>query len=276
MKVHHLNCATMCQFGARWINGSGSVFSPARLVCHVLLVESDQGLVLVDTGIGLADVAEPRERLGGPFVGVARPRCDPAETAARQVERLGFSRSDVRHVAVTHLDLDHAGGLPDFPDAQVHVYEPEKRIALERPDAASRMRYRLQQLAHGPRWTTYSVLDGERWFGFECVRALQGLPEGDIAIVPVVGHSAGHSAIAVNAGDHWLVHAGDAYFHRGEMGARYECTPALRLFQRLAAWNDDARVRNRERLRAAVQEHGKALRVFSAHDPFELDAFSQS
>ena len=33
----------------------------------------------------------------------------------------GFRREDVRHILVTHLDFDHAGGLPDFPDAVVHV-----------------------------------------------------------------------------------------------------------------------------------------------------------
>ena len=47
MKVHHLNC--------------GSMTPPASppLVCHVLLVETDGGLVLVDSGFGLDDIAEP-------------------------------------------------------------------------------------------------------------------------------------------------------------------------------------------------------------------------
>lgn len=37
MKVHHLNCGTMRPPGT------------PTLVCHVLLVETDNGLVLVDT-----------------------------------------------------------------------------------------------------------------------------------------------------------------------------------------------------------------------------------
>ncbi|MFE6931116.1 MBL fold metallo-hydrolase [Streptomyces sp. NPDC057699] len=43
------------------------------------------------------------------------------QTAARQVEKLGFSRDDVRHIVLTHFDADRIGGLADFPDAQVHL-----------------------------------------------------------------------------------------------------------------------------------------------------------
>jgi glyoxylase-like metal-dependent hydrolase (beta-lactamase superfamily II) len=36
-----------------------------------------------------------------------------------QVQRLGFDPRDVRHIVLTHLDFDHAGGLDDFPHATV-------------------------------------------------------------------------------------------------------------------------------------------------------------
>jgi len=36
----------------------------ARLVNHSLLIETGAGLVLVDTGLGLRDVADTRGRLG--------------------------------------------------------------------------------------------------------------------------------------------------------------------------------------------------------------------
>jgi glyoxylase-like metal-dependent hydrolase (beta-lactamase superfamily II) len=34
--------------------------------------------------------------------------------AFEQVRALGFAPNDVRHVLLTHLDRDHAGGLSDF------------------------------------------------------------------------------------------------------------------------------------------------------------------
>lgn len=66
MRIHHLNCATMCPYGARLIQGQGGLFSRAYLVCRCLLVETDQGLTLVDTGLGLGDIAGPK-RLGSTF-----------------------------------------------------------------------------------------------------------------------------------------------------------------------------------------------------------------
>jgi glyoxylase-like metal-dependent hydrolase (beta-lactamase superfamily II) len=46
---------------------------------------------------------------------------DPEETAVKRVERLGYAAEDVKHVALTRLHFDHAGGLPDSPQAKVHT-----------------------------------------------------------------------------------------------------------------------------------------------------------
>src|SRR6185295_19585908 len=124
MRVHHINTGTMCPIGQRFVNGTGSMFKRARMVCHCLLIETNDGLALVDTGIGLDDIANP-PRLGPKWVRQTTPRLDPAETAVRQVEALGYSRDDVRHLLLTHLDRDHAGGIPDFPNAKVHVHRRE-------------------------------------------------------------------------------------------------------------------------------------------------------
>ncbi|XUM21916.1 MBL fold metallo-hydrolase [Bradyrhizobium oligotrophicum S58] len=142
MRVHHLNTGTMCPRGGRLVSGSGGLFARARLVCHCLLIESDDGLVLVDTGIGSGDIAAPA-RLGARWVRQAAPRLDASETALQQVRALGFSPDDVRHILLTHLDRDHAGGIGDFPKAKVHVHRAEHAMAVEglrrrRPAAMSR------------------------------------------------------------------------------------------------------------------------------------------
>lgn len=270
MRVHHLNCASFCPFGGRLIDGSIRVLREARLVTHTLLIETDRGLVLVDSGLGLDDVAHPRARLGRAFLGLFRPRLDPAETAARQVEWLGFRRADVRHVVLTHLDADHAGGLADFPAATVHVHGAELYAATIRASALERRRYRPVHWAHGPRWRTYD-LHGDTWFGFEAVRQLDGLPP-EILLVPLPGHTRGHCGVAVRDELGWLLHAGDAYFFHGEVHeAVPRCPPALATFQRMVEIDPVARRHNRERLRELVRRHAGEVRVFSAHDPGELD-----
>jgi glyoxylase-like metal-dependent hydrolase (beta-lactamase superfamily II) len=172
-----------------------------RIVCHVLLCELPDRLVLVDTGFGTADVADPAGRLG-PARRLLRARLASAETAVRQVEALGFAAGDVRDVVLTHFDLDHVGGLADFPEATVHVLADEWDAAT-RPRARERQRYRPVQWAHGPKVRTYSA-DGEPWEGRPAARELDGLG-ADFALVPMAGHTRGHAVVAVRSDAHgWL------------------------------------------------------------------------
>jgi glyoxylase-like metal-dependent hydrolase (beta-lactamase superfamily II) len=264
-RVHHLGCGTLCPRGEYFVHGRGSLFGRARLVCHVLLVETRSGLALVDTGIGAADVRDPR-RLGWAFVRRNAPRLDTAETAVAQVRALGYRMADVRHLVPTHLDVDHAGGLPDFPDASVHVLRAE----LEAARSSSSERYRAIHFAHGPRWVPHDV-GGERWLGFEAVRAIAGTDD-EVLLVPLIGHTRGHAGVAVRTAEGWLLHAGDAYFSHLEMDVEHPTTPlGLALFQRRYAVDDVARRRNQERLRRLVREHRQEVAVFCAHSRTELE-----
>ncbi len=267
MRVHHLDCGSLHPPLGGLISGSGPLFSRGHMVCHCLLVETPRGLVLIDSGIGLEDIAKPTERLGRAMLSMLGVALNPENTAARQIERLGFDRRDVRHIVLTHLDLDHAGGLSDFPEAKVHVSRAEYDAAVH-PTLRDRQRYRPIQWAHGPDWARYDTR-GERWNGFECVRDLEGLPP-EILLVPLVGHSRGHSAVAVDTGEGWLLHAGDAYFFHGE--ARPEdpyCSSGLRFFQWFVQADGEARLWNQQRLRELVRDHAD-VRVFCAHDETEL------
>lgn len=270
MRVHHLDCLTMCPPFARWVNGRGGLFERGRMICHVLLVETDRhGLVLVDTAIGLDDCADTAGRLGGHFalaMGISAP--PPEKTARRQVEAMGFRAEDVRHLVVTHLDLDHAGGLPDFPHATVHVLADEKEAALARRTLGEKSRYRPAHFAHGPRWATYRAA-GEPWRGFECVRAIEGLPE-EILLIPLTGHTRGHACVAVEAPGRTLVHAGDAYFHRASVRDAGEVPFGLRVFESNIATDRAKIAANHARLRELDRDPG--IRLFCAHDPEELPA----
>jgi glyoxylase-like metal-dependent hydrolase (beta-lactamase superfamily II) len=237
-----------------------------ELCCHCLLCETRGGLVLVETGFGSGDIAQPR-RLGRAVKTLARARLDRLETALARIEALGFSARDVRHVVLTHLDPDHAGGLGDFPDAEIHVMEDELRAAVGREDLLARPRYRSAQWAHGPRWVPHRER-GERWFGFDSVQAIAG--DDEILLVPLRGHSRGHAGVAVRSDRGWLLHAGDAYFFRDEMGEPPRRPWALELFQRVIAVDSEARRVNQQRLRTLLRHHRDELRVFCAHDAVEL------
>jgi len=262
----------MAPLGGTLLYGRGT--SHRHLVCHCLLLELNDRLVLVDSGIGLADVADPRRRLGTMFVNVVRPVLDPHWTAVQQLESIGFSADDVTDIVLTHMDLDHAGGLSDFPHAEVHVAENEFVHAQARPTRADRARYRPLQWSHGVHWNRY-VADGEPWFGFAAVRQLIELPP-EILLVPLLGHTFGHCGVAVDTGNGWLLHCGDAYFHRGVVDREQPPEPPLlRAFERYAQVDGPLRLRNQERLRELFVEHRHDVRLFCAHDPEEFAALRE-
>ena len=271
MRIHHLNCGTDCPFGGGFMDGR-SKGPTARLVCHCLLIETDRhGLVLVDTGYGLKDVRDPFPRLSRPFAAMLNIRLREEETAIRQVEGLGFDPADVRHIVLTHLDFDHAGGLEDFPNATVHLMDAElDALRNQRRGFVTRNRYRPMQLDEVRTWRTYDG-EGEPWFGFDSVRDLDGLPP-EILLVPLTGHTWGHAGVAIDTGSGWLLHAGDAYFHEDEVrrpGRR--CPPGLRLYQNMMEVDRAARVGNQERLRQLSLDETAGVRMICAHDAAEFE-----
>ena len=170
-----------------------------------LLIETEQGLVLVDTGPGTEDYRDKP-----PFVRffeklVIVPYI-PEEAAVVQVQRLGYQPEDVRHIVLTHMHFDHCGGLPDFPHATVHVHRREHEAFTGRMRRWSDLAYIRRHIAHGPHFALYEE-SGDTWFDFPAVR----LPfEPEMWLVPLYGHTYGHCGVAVQTDEGWLFHVGDA------------------------------------------------------------------
>jgi glyoxylase-like metal-dependent hydrolase (beta-lactamase superfamily II) len=248
------------------INGEGGLLEQGLVVCHCLAIETDDGLVLVDTGFGMEDARNPRQ-LGAIF-GLMNARPKAETTALKQLESLGFGTADVRRIVATHLDPDHSGGLPDFPQAEVHVLSTELDAALH-PRLRDRPRYVRAHWEHGPRWVRHEA-GGDEWFGFQSVRILPGL-DAELLLIPLPGHSLGHTAVALRTGDRWLLHCGDAYFNHGEVQTPPTCPSGLRFFQNLNAADNKARKENQERLRELAARHGEEISFVCSHDPHELE-----
>jgi glyoxylase-like metal-dependent hydrolase (beta-lactamase superfamily II) len=264
VRIHHLNCGSLCPRGGRLFGATGGLLSPAPMCCHCLLIEGEDGLILVDAGLGVEDVNEPR-RLGFLFNAMVRPRLDVAETALRQVADLGYRPSDVRHIVPTHLDLDHAGGICDFPDAAVHVFADELRAASHRSTLSERNRYRRAQISSVKKWAAVEA-EGEFWFGFSAVRTIPGTRD-EVLLVPLPGHSRGHCGVAVRREDDWLLHCGDAYFHRSEVEPDGRAAPkGVRFFESLVEFDGVQRRANQARLRELARLAAGEVTLICSHD----------
>lgn len=271
MRIHHLNCGSHCPLGGPIFDGkSRGLF--ADICTHCLLLELNDQLVLVDTGYGLADQPGRRpRRLAHIWPLVLNPQLREADTALRQVEALGFSGRDVRHIVLTHLDFDHAGGIEDFPHATIHVMESERHAAEhKRRSFVDMQRYRPLDWHSVRDWQTYATA-GESWFGFDAVRSLNGLPP-EILMIPLAGHTHGHAGIAIRSGDGWLFNAGDAYLHHGELDPHHaHMPPGLRLYERIMMTDPPAARANLDRLRG-LKGREPGISIFCSHDTTELEA----
>ena len=259
MRVDHFSGATM-----------RVPFSPPT-PAHVLVCHVDDGLVLVDAGVGAADLVSGNHRLG-PMARLLRPGHDPGTTIAAQLRARGEDPEAVTDIVLTHLDLDHAGGVSDFPGARVHTTAEEAEAFVVRRSPKARLRYRPEQVPAVSALATHDG-PGDEWL--DGLRGHEILP--GIVLVPMPGHTLGHAAVAVDAGERgWLVHAGDAafdasvYLDRSPDGRELRPDRMIRAFEQGVAVDRGLVRRNHDTLRRLAARPD--VTVFPAHDGRMLSA----
>lgn len=265
----------MQPYGAALWDGQTPGFGPAVLACHCLLLDyGEDGLVLVDTGVVSTNPAADRARHSSFFLATDRLDLDPSQSAAARLRDLGHDAATLRRIVMTHLDFDHAAGLPDFPDATVHVAAAEARHAQHPLGPIAQGRYRPAQWAGIRSWRTYAAFP-ESWFGLPAAR-LDGMP-GEILLVSLPGHTKAHCGVAVrtgaDGGTPWLLHAGDAIFSHRELRPGPPGVPTLaRAYQWFMQESQVLRRRSLRALQDLVRYHGNEVRVICTHDPSLLPA----
>lgn len=260
MQIHHLNCGTLLP-----------VIVDVKAIVYCLLVETSQGLVLVDTGFGTRDYCQPSPKMNFFLNWMGVPR-DPEETAIRQVEKLGFQPEDVKDIIQTHLHIDHAGGLSDFPWARVHVHKKEYQ-AIHHPRGLMEFAYVQEHWAHKPDWVIYEE-PLVNWFSLSGIPILE-TPEADFLLIPLPGHTRGHCGVAVGKPGNWLLHCGDAAspFHKGsDLHGRGSSAYQMNFLPgRLAGKILGGHT---PRLRALIEQYGDEIKAVSAHDLYSFQEYN--
>lgn len=221
------------------------------LPIHVWVIEHDEGVIVVDTG----ETARVHERGYHPrwhpfYRRAARFSIQPQEELGPQLRALGIGARDVRHVVLTHLHTDHAGGL-------AHVTGSKVWVARQELDRATGVGGRVQgYLPHRwPKWWQPELirLDARPLGSFDESMALT--ERGDVLIVPTPGHTPHHVSVVV-VGDVSFFLAGDTSY-----------TETLLLVGKVDGVSPDPRVSlvTHERILSLAAE--RPLVYLPSHDP---------
>lgn len=247
-KIYHLDCGPM-----------RPLMPKLEAATYVLLVESNRGWMLVDSGFGKKDLSRRPHFIMRIFRRMVRVAADPSFSAYSQVEGLGIDPREIRDIVLTHLHLDHAGGLADFPWARVHVLAQEFEAAQHHRGRIG-IGYIKKQWAHKPEWVFYQQFD-TKWFDLPAVRVKSIEPQ--VYLIPAYGHTVGHCMVAVQDNDRWLLHCGDSaypfYLQKEEQTFRPPdsfVTGVLGLHIKT--------------LRKLIENYGDRITLISSHDSVSL------
>lgn len=199
--------------------------SPSGVLCFLL--ETDNGLTLIDTGNGnAADHANPSLLMSG-------------------LEAIKIAPEKIDSIIITHMHGDHIGGLSQdgkaaFPNATIKIGRLEHDFwlsdeSLKRfPDRQANFdkAKRMMELYKGK----VEIFD----FGGEVIPG--------VTAVDARGHTPGHTALLIESGDAKLlcvgdlVHSAALQFARPDVNARYDMYPTQAHYTRRdimqkAAWN---------------------------------------
>lgn len=255
--MRHLSCGHGRPLGARIFRRRFQGF----MVVHCLLLQDADRLVLVDSGLSESELERPR-RLGAFARGLGLS-ADPSLAAKRRLLALGLRPDQVTDIVLTHLDLDHAGGLQDFPDAVVHVHERELDAAQHPRGYTERLRYRPRQWrdAH---WRVHGPPEFE---DLDDAPTILEVDEQKIALVPLFGHTRGHCGVLIRSGGRRVLHVGDTYYDHSEL--EDSGSLVFRWFRNSVDADRRLAARSRSRVVRWKREHAD-LHVLSSHDPSEL------
>jgi len=221
---------------------------PLGMDCYFWLIRGSGRVWLVDSGWS-------RERgLGsasGRFSHVEIEEHDPLEL----LSRLDVSPSDVDHIIVSHMHLDHTGNLSLFPNATLSVARAEL-------DCWMGPYGNVRAIAHSTAPEDVRTIRGlEREGRVHIVDGVEQLAPG-ITVTPVGGHSPGQMIIEVATPTGAVVLASDAAHYHEEMDHDRPFYIYTDLLEMLEGYEFLRR-------KAALPDTW----VVTGHDPAEMDRF---
>jgi glyoxylase-like metal-dependent hydrolase (beta-lactamase superfamily II) len=168
-------------------------------------IEHPEGVIVVDTGAAAHLKSLPRWH---PYFQLSvRFDIEPEQEVGPQLRSRGIGARDVKTVVLTHMHIDHDGGLAHFPHS---------RIVVSGDELARTSGIRGAILGYLPnRWPKWFDPQPLAWQPTACGPFMRSAPltaAGDVVAIPTPGHTPSHLSVIVRDGDEQIMFAGDASY----------------------------------------------------------------
>jgi N-acyl homoserine lactone hydrolase len=224
----------------------GSFFDKRHFAANAVLVRHPKGDLLIDAGFG-ADIAGHIEMLPR----LTRAPYVVTQTVAAQLDAIGYDRSHLLGVLVTHSHWDHVGGLDQLP-VPIWINAAEREYAAADVDGKV-----YRSVSRGHEIHDYRF-DGPAYFGFPSSHDVYG--DGSVVIALAGGHTTGSVVVFVT------VPSGTRYAFIGDL--TWQLDGITRRVERpwlLSKLADSDREQLRQGLANAIALTG-VMQVIPAHD----------
>ena len=173
-------------------------------------IEHPEGVIVVDTGANVGVKSLPRWH---PFFQLAAAfDIEPEQEIGPQLKRLGIAPRDVTTVVLTHLHIDHDGGLAHFPASRILADRDE--IARTAGLAGALLGYLPKRW---PRWFDPQPIAWQDTRLGPFARSMPLTQAADVVAVATPGHTPGHLSVIVRDGAQQIMLAGDTSYLESTM-----------------------------------------------------------
>jgi N-acyl homoserine lactone hydrolase len=192
---------------------------PSFLIRH-----PSAGAVLVDTGLHPSIATDGQENFGRLAARFGKPGLEAGKDVPAQLRGRGLDPGEIPIVVMTHMHIDHASAISEFPGSTFVVSEVEWEAAANGP----------KPLLNGYRRAHYDFAFDYRTVDFDrggidsyatFGRTFDLFGDGSIHLAYTPGHSAGHMSVIARLKDRDFVIGGDATYVEGQFDGSVPLAP---------------------------------------------------